>query len=128
MTPSHRIARIRIELDHTDPVLWRRVEVPLTACLKGLHDVIQAVMPFEDSHLFHFEFGDTRYGIPDPEWDHVRETLDAKGFTLDILRDRHQDRFTPPFDECGRAQWPAHPSSVKVVSCPGFEPAIRILS
>ena len=59
-----RIARIRIELNGIDPTIWRRVEVPLTTSLKGLHDVIQSVMPFENYHLFRFDIGDKRYGMP----------------------------------------------------------------
>ena len=62
-----RIARIRIELKDIDPTIWRRVEVPLTTSLRGLHDVIQAVMPFENYHLFRFDIGDKRYGILNPE-------------------------------------------------------------
>src|ERR1700757_2457433 len=73
-----RIARIRIELNGINPTTWRRVDVPLTTSLKGLHDVIQAVMPFENYHLFRFDVGDKRYGIANREWDHVHETLDAK--------------------------------------------------
>src|SRR6187455_3006643 len=50
MSHVDRIARIRIQLDDWQPVIWRRVEVPLTATLKALHDVIQAAMPFDDYH------------------------------------------------------------------------------
>ena len=61
-----RIARVRIELDGINPPVWRRVDVPLTITMRGLHDVIQAVMPFENCHLFRFDIGDRRYGTPDP--------------------------------------------------------------
>jgi hypothetical protein len=50
MTVVNRTARIRIELKDIDPTIWRSVEVPLTTSLKSLHDVIQAVMPFENYH------------------------------------------------------------------------------
>ena len=60
MTSVDRIARIRIELDDIDPPIWRRSEVSLTTSLKGLHDIIQAVMPFENYHLFQFDVGDKR--------------------------------------------------------------------
>ena len=33
------------------------VEVPLTSSLKALHEVIQAVMLFENHHLFQFYIG-----------------------------------------------------------------------
>src|SRR5258708_27311777 len=85
MTIADRIARIRIELKDIAPTIWRRVEVPLTTSLKGLHDVIQAVMPFENYHLFLFDVDDKRYGIPDREWDHIRQTLDPKNIRVGAL-------------------------------------------
>ncbi len=88
MTSVDRIARIRIELDGIDPSIWRRIEVPLTTSLKGLHEIIQAVMLFENYHLFHFEVGDKRYGIPDPEWDHGPAALEAKNIKLGALVER----------------------------------------
>jgi hypothetical protein len=68
MSYVDRIARLRIVLDDTEPVVWRSVEVPLTISLKGLHEVIQAAMPFEDYHLFDFRIGEMRYAMPDPDW------------------------------------------------------------
>jgi hypothetical protein len=38
MTLADRITRIRIELDDTDPAIWRRVEVPLTTSRKRSPD------------------------------------------------------------------------------------------
>jgi Plasmid pRiA4b ORF-3-like protein len=93
-----RIARIRIELNGIDPTIWRRVEVPLTTSLKGLHDVIQSVMPFENYHLFRFDIGDKRYGIPDREWDHVQETLDAKNIKIGVLVERGVSAFSYTYD------------------------------
>src|SRR5262249_28314710 len=98
MTAVDRIAHIRIELKDIDPTIWRRVEVPLTTSLKGLHDIIQAVMPFENYHLFGFDVGDKRYGIPDRKWDHVRETLDAKNIKLGALVERGVTSFSYTYD------------------------------
>jgi Plasmid pRiA4b ORF-3-like protein len=98
MTVADRIARIRVELKGIDPTIWRRVEVSLTTSLKGLHDVIQAVMPFENYHLFLFEVGGKRYGISDPKWDRVRETLDAKNVKLGTLVERGVRAFSYTYD------------------------------
>jgi Plasmid pRiA4b ORF-3-like protein len=68
MTYVDRIARLRVALDDIEPAIWRTVEVPLTMTLKGLHEVIQAVMPFEDYHLFAFRIEGQRYALPDLEW------------------------------------------------------------
>lgn len=95
-----RIARIKIVLDHVEPFIWRRVEVPLTTSLRGLHEVIQAVMLFENYHLFDFTVdldGKTRrYGIPDPDgW---IELTDAKTIQLGALADRGLKRFAYTYD------------------------------
>jgi hypothetical protein len=36
----NEIATVRIELRHTDPLIWRQVEVPTSITLKVLHDII----------------------------------------------------------------------------------------
>jgi len=99
MSHVDRIARLKIELDDWQPTIWRRVEVPLTASLKALHDVIQAVMPFEDYHLFEFRAGGQRFAIPDPEWDSLRDrTYSAKTTKLGTLIDRGVTEFSYTYD------------------------------
>jgi Plasmid pRiA4b ORF-3-like protein len=46
----NEIATLRIELQDTDPVIWRQVEVPTSITLKVLHDIIQAVMGWFNYH------------------------------------------------------------------------------
>jgi hypothetical protein len=65
------IYRLKVTLQDTQPPIWRRVEVPATMTLAGLHDVIQAVMGWEDGHLHQFETGEDVYGdrsiLDDPD-------------------------------------------------------------
>lgn len=99
MSHSDRIARLKIRLDDWEPVIWRRVEVPLTASLKALHDVIQAAMPFEDYHLFEFRAAGRRYAIPDPEWDSLRDkTYSAKTTKLGTLIESGVTELTYTYD------------------------------
>lgn len=98
MTSNERIARLHIKLDHVEPSIWRRVEVPITTSLKGLHDVIQAVMLFEDYHLFEFNAGGKRYAVPDPEWDLGRETYAARNVRIGALVDRGITAFDYTYD------------------------------
>ncbi len=89
MSHVDRVARLKIQLDDWQPVIWRRVEVPLTASLQALHDIIQAAMPFADCHLFEFRADGKRYAIPSPEWDNLRDrTYSAKTTRLGALIDR----------------------------------------
>jgi len=98
MPDVDRIARIRIELDGIDPAVWRTVEVPLTTRLSGLHEVIQAAMLFDNAHLFQFDVGTKRYAIPDPEWEDVRKTVDARTTHLTTLIGRGVASFLYTYD------------------------------
>jgi hypothetical protein len=98
MSRSDRIARLHIQLSDIEPAIWRRIEVPLTTSLKGLHDVIQAVMLFEDYHLFEFEAGGKRYDVPDPEDTYDRKTYAARNVRISTLIDRGVTAFTYTYD------------------------------
>jgi hypothetical protein len=65
----NEIATVRIELRHTDPPIWRQVEVPTSITLKVLHDIVQIVMSWFDYHMWEFAIGGRRYGRPmDEDW------------------------------------------------------------
>jgi hypothetical protein len=98
MTSTDRIARLRISLEEIEPEVWRRVEVPLAVHLKGVHDVIQAAMGWEDYHLFEFRVGQRIYGIRDPAWDFDRKVMNARGVRLAALVARGIDRLEYVYD------------------------------
>ena len=88
------IARIRIELQDIEPKIWRRVDVPLSATLIALHDIIQVAMGWKDAHLFEFVVGDKVYGEPDPDDAlYERKVYQAKSIRLQALVDRHIEWF-----------------------------------
>ena len=84
---TETVARLRIALADTDPLIWRRVDVPVDANLKMLHDVIQGAMGWLDYHLWEFEADDKRYGLPDPDWEDD-SLFAAKNIKLKTLLDR----------------------------------------
>jgi Plasmid pRiA4b ORF-3-like protein len=53
--PIAPVARLKITLDRSKPMIVRRIEVPLTSTLHTLHEAIQAVMLLENYHLFRFD-------------------------------------------------------------------------
>ena len=93
------IARIRIELEGTQPLVWRELDVPLSTTLATLHDLIQVVMRWRDSHLHEFEVGEKIYGVPDPEdaFDD-RKVYHAKSIRLGTLIDRGVREFLYLYD------------------------------
>jgi hypothetical protein len=99
-SPIAQVARLKITLDDSQPQIMRRIAVPLTSTLHTLHEVIQAVMLFENYHLFRFDVGprghETHYGIPDP--DGFMDVIDARRATLDQLIDAKLKKFTYTYD------------------------------
>lgn len=94
---DEKIARLRISLDDIEPEIWRTVDMPATGSLKMLHDVIQAAMGWQDYHLWHFEAGDRRYGVPDPEWPD-RNLAAARNVKLATLIERGIRQLTYTYD------------------------------
>ncbi len=83
----NEIATLRIELEGTDPVIWRRVEVPTSVTLKVLHDIVQIVMGWLDCHLWEFTVADRRFGLPtDEDWGTEPRGDAGKVRLRDVLR------------------------------------------
>jgi Plasmid pRiA4b ORF-3-like protein len=78
------IARLKITLDHVEPAVVRRLEVPFDIKLSDLHLVIQAAMPWWNYHLYEFRARNQRWGLPDPDfnWPGMPRVLPAKGTSL----------------------------------------------
>ena len=91
------VACLHIALADTVPTIWRRVDIPVDANLKMLHDTIQCAMGWLDCHLWDFEAGGKRYGIPDPDWD-LDETIAAKNTKLASLLNRGVRQFVYTYD------------------------------
>lgn len=88
------IAHLHIVLFDTMPIVWRRLSFPVDGTLKALHAALQAAMGWQNCHLWDFECGDKRYGIPDPPWG----PADAKSIRLSTLLDRGLRYFLYTYD------------------------------
>jgi hypothetical protein len=68
LAPGDPIYQVKVTLMGVEnPPVWRRVLVPATVRLDRLHEVIQAVMGWQNAHLHAFIDGQTYYGVPDAE-------------------------------------------------------------
>ncbi len=94
----NQICTVRIELLHTDPLIWREVEVPTSITLKVLHDIVQITMGWFDQHLWEFKINGRAYGLPmDEDWGtaprteaikvRLRDVLEPRKTTIDYLYD-----------------------------------------
>lgn len=53
--------RVRVDLEGTDPPLWRRLELASDLFLDQVHDIIQVAFGWTDSHLHRFASGPDRF-------------------------------------------------------------------
>lgn len=60
------VFQLKVTLNDIRPPIWRRVQTK-DCTLAKLHEIIQAVMGWEDAHLHEFEIGEERYGLPE-QW------------------------------------------------------------
>jgi hypothetical protein len=68
VTEKTKIFEIEIVLQDVQPQVGRRIQVPGEASLAALHEVVQSVMAWTNSHLHEFEVDGARFGMPDPDW------------------------------------------------------------
>lgn len=54
---------LRVSLRGIEPSVWRTLRVPAGVSLAMLHDILQRVFGWTDSHLHDFRFGDIRFGM-----------------------------------------------------------------
>jgi hypothetical protein len=75
-----KIYQIKITLCGLRPPIWRRFLVKGDTPLDRLHDVVQYVMGWEDSHLHQFTIRGKRYGMRDQ--DESEKLLDERKYCL----------------------------------------------
>ncbi|MEO0823813.1 MAG: plasmid pRiA4b ORF-3 family protein [Pseudomonadota bacterium] len=87
MSRPRPIARLKITLADVEPKVVRRIDVPLGIRLDRLHQVLQAAMPWTDSHLYEFTAGGTGWGMPDPDGLYGGPLPAPKSTLKDVLED-----------------------------------------
>jgi hypothetical protein len=61
-SPAPEILQFKVWLLGISPMIWRRVQVPVSMTLRELHGVFQVAMGWEDIHLFQFTLRAKRFG------------------------------------------------------------------
>jgi hypothetical protein len=89
-----QIYQLKVTLQDIRPPIWRRFVVPGDIPLKRLHEALQLVMGWTDSHLHQFEARNVLYGSPDRD---LKRTNEATT-TLDLVLCKPNDRMTYEYD------------------------------
>ena len=91
-----KVYRLKVTLRGSRPSVWRRLEVRADVTLFRLHQILQIVMGWTDSHLHQFRRGSTYYGQPDPELGMDRKN-ERRIRLNDVLR-KAKDRMVYEYD------------------------------
>jgi hypothetical protein len=91
-----KIARLRVEIDEVEPLVVRRLEVPLDIRLDDLHFVLQIAIGWQNCHPFEFRVDaaaeQKRWGLVDKD-DPASSPLPAERATLGDLLALGQEEF-----------------------------------
>ena len=79
------IYQLHVELEDVVPPVWRQIIVPGTMKLPDLHNLLQLVMGWTDSHLHSFEIGKKTYTNAHEDLDELRMLPEAKEVLGDLL-------------------------------------------
>ncbi len=92
------VYQLKVTLKGSKPPIWRRIQVRGSTRLSALHEILQIVMGWTDSHLHQFIVGDVYYGVPDPEWGWGVEIKNEQRVQLEQIVSGAKDKFIYEYD------------------------------
>ncbi len=95
--PAH-VYQLKVTLNDTRPPVWRRVLVPGDTTLRKLHDILQVVMGWTDSHLHQFVIGGAYYGATEYDDEGDLELLPEQRYRLSQVAPQPGARFVYEYD------------------------------
>jgi hypothetical protein len=95
---TKEIIQMKISLNDIQPEIWRRFIVPSSISLDDLHDIIQFVMGWTNTHLYGFYIKGTEFSPVDIDDEFESEAEDTKGKVLNKLNLKEKDTIQYIYD------------------------------
>jgi hypothetical protein len=76
------VYQLRVELLHLKPAIWRQILVPGSIKLPKLQLALLWTMGWDGGHLHEFVFGNSNYGVPDPDFPSDLPVMNEVGVQL----------------------------------------------
>lgn len=116
---------LHISITFSDPLIWRKIQIPGTCTLADLHDVIQTSMGWSDSHLHQFIVGKISYEPTIPtNGPRVSKRFDEEKYQLHTLVDGMKFLFSYIYDAGGGWEHEIHLEEVVSATKPLGRPFI----
>ncbi len=97
--PASEIYQLKITLKDIRPPIWRRIQVSGDVKLSKLHQILQVVMGWTDSHLHQFVIRGKYFCEPNPEADFgLEKEIDEKTVRLSQVVPCASRRFSYKYD------------------------------
>ena len=114
-----KLYELHVQLEDIHPRIWRKILVPSSIKLPKLHDLLQLVMGWTDSHLHSFQFGKKAFSAAHGAG-HLEELnmLDEKKYTLEAALGDSLREFVYEYDFGD--SW-RHLIQVKLINKPNTE-------
>lgn len=116
--------RLKVTLRGSRPPIWRRIQVDADVTLFRLHQILQVVMGWTDSHLHQYRRGSIYYGQPDLEIGMRREN--ERRIRLNEVLRKPKDRMVYEYDFGDGWEHDVVLESTDVVAEGG--PSVRVLA
>jgi hypothetical protein len=92
-----KLYELHVELEDIEPSIWRRILVYGSIKLPKLHDLLQLVMGWSDSHLHSFEVGYKTFSLAHDEMEDLN-ILDEQNYTLGRILGESVREFVYEYD------------------------------
>ena len=92
------VYQIKVTLEGSKQLIWRRLLVPGDITLGDLHNIIQTAFGWWDSHLHQFIIGEVYFGVPHPEYDAYLEMNDESKMRLQQITESEGFKFRHEYD------------------------------
>ena len=93
------IYQLKVQLRYITPLIWRRIEVHDDITLERLHQILQIVFGWMNSHLHGFQAGNRTIGMPDvDEFGDLPAVEDENKVRLREIGLRPRSHFTYTYD------------------------------
>lgn len=99
MAKNSDIYQVKVTLRHSQPPIWRRIQVAGDTRLDQLHLILQTVMGWDNYHLHQFIVENSYYGEPNPDFESFGPPMqDEKKVTLEQVAPNEGANFIYEYD------------------------------